>query len=109
MHVYVNLGAPIVKLYQLRSLVLKYRKLTLAPATSAAGQIAATEEASSEVSTAVSLNDSASSAAKTDKINAIFLRLKQQKLKKTPDDMQNKFVVPPSVLRLETSTSRSIH
>ena len=63
---------------------------------------AAREEANSEVSTAVSSSDSAVRAQTTEKLNAIFLRLKQQKLKKTPEEMQNKSVVPQPVPCRET-------
>ena len=77
----------------------KYRKLAVASPSSVASMTMAVEDgATSDVSTAVSSNDSAVGAAKVDKLNAIFLRLKQQKLQKTPDQMCNTFVVPPAVL-----------
>ncbi|CAE7812435.1 unnamed protein product, partial [Symbiodinium sp. CCMP2456] len=80
-----------------QSLVLKYRKLSLSASASVAP--AAKQDTLSEVSTAVSASDSATPAATTTaKLNEIFLKLKQQKLHKTPDQMQNNFVVPPSVL-----------
>ncbi|CAE7421358.1 unnamed protein product [Symbiodinium sp. CCMP2456] len=85
--------------YFYKSLVQKYRKLSLASPTSVASKTMVLDDgATSEVSTAVSSGDSAVGTAKTEKLNAIFLRLKQQKLKKLPEQMQNTFVVPPAVL-----------
>ncbi|CAE7502980.1 unnamed protein product [Symbiodinium sp. CCMP2592] len=88
---------------------MKYRKLSVASPSSVASKTMAVDDgAISEVSTAVSSNDGAVGAAKVEKLNAIFLRLKQQSLKKTPDQMRNTFVVPPAVLSSIQDMSKSL-